>query len=47
LFQKATKTIVTQKVNYTNATVTGWIEQDWTLRSGGIPGDGGNIKTGT
>ncbi|KAF2822517.1 hypothetical protein CC86DRAFT_79694 [Ophiobolus disseminans] len=45
LFQKATKTIVTQEKNYTNATVTGWIEQQWTPKSGGIPGDEGNIKT--
>lgn len=45
LFQKATKTVVTQKVNYTNATVTGWIEQEWAPNTGGIPGDEGTIKT--
>jgi len=45
LFQKATKTIVTQKVNYTNATMIAYIEQEWIPMSGGIPGDEGNIKT--
>lgn len=45
LFQKATKTIITQQKAYTNATVTAWIESKWMVNSGGIPGDEGNIKT--
>ena len=45
LFQKATKTVVTQEVAYMNASVTGWIETEWAPNSGGIPGDEGNIKT--
>lgn len=45
LFQKATKTAITQQVAYANATVTGWIETQWVPHSGGIPGDEGNIKT--
>ncbi|KAF1851232.1 uncharacterized protein K460DRAFT_351185 [Cucurbitaria berberidis CBS 394.84] len=45
LFQKATKTIITQQVAYANASMTGWIETDWISNSGGVPGDEGNIKT--
>jgi hypothetical protein len=45
LFQKATKTVITQQKEYTNATVTAWIESKWTPNSGGIPGDEGTIKT--
>ncbi|KAH6619898.1 hypothetical protein C7974DRAFT_222833 [Boeremia exigua] len=45
LFQKATKTIVTQQVNYKNVTVTGWVETNWPANSGGIPGEDGAIKT--
>lgn len=45
LFQKATKTIVTQQVNYKNVTVTGWMETNWPAHSGGIPGEDGAIKT--
>lgn len=45
LFQKATKTIITQEKNYMNKTVTAWIETDWEANTGGIPGDEGNIKT--
>jgi hypothetical protein len=45
LFQKATKTIITQQVNYKNVTMTAWIESKWAANSGGIPGDGGSIKT--
>jgi hypothetical protein len=45
LFQKATKTVITQERNYTNATVTAWIESKWQTNSGGIPGDEGSIKT--
>ncbi|KAJ4384265.1 hypothetical protein N0V86_001112 [Didymella sp. IMI 355093] len=45
LFQKATKTIVTQQVNYKNVTMTGWLETNWPLKSGGVPGEGGTIKT--
>ncbi|KAH7066226.1 hypothetical protein BKA63DRAFT_523986 [Paraphoma chrysanthemicola] len=45
LFQKATKTHITQQKAYTNATVTAWIETEWPVRSGGIAGDEGNIKT--
>lgn len=45
LFQKATKTIVTQQINYKNVTVTGWLETKWPSGSGGIPGEDGTIKT--
>lgn len=45
LFQKATKTIVTQESDYMNHTMTGFIEKDWPANSGGIPGGDGNIKT--
>jgi hypothetical protein len=45
LFQKATKTVITQEKEYTNATVTAWIEDKWPANSGGIPGDEGSIKT--
>jgi hypothetical protein len=45
LFQKATKTIITQQVNYKNVSMTAWIEPKWTANSGGIPGDEGSIKT--
>jgi hypothetical protein len=45
LFQKATKTEITQQRAYMNANVTAWIETEWPVRSGGIPGDEGNIKT--
>lgn len=45
LFQKATKTIITQEKNYMNKTVTAWIETEWKANTGGIPGDEGNIKT--
>jgi hypothetical protein len=45
LFQKATKTIITQEKNYMNTTVTAWIENEWKPNTGGIPGDEGNIKT--
>ncbi|KAH8723812.1 hypothetical protein GQ44DRAFT_709652 [Phaeosphaeriaceae sp. PMI808] len=45
LFQKATKTVITQQKAYTNATVTAWAEAKWTPNSGGIPGDEGTIKT--
>lgn len=45
LFQKATRTIVTQQVNYKNVTVTGWLETNWPAKSGGVPGEDGTIKT--
>lgn len=45
LFQKATKTIVTQQVEYKNVTVTGWLETNWPANSGGVPGEDGTIKT--
>ena len=45
LFQKATRTVITQQVQYANVTVTGWVQQKWMPNSGGIPGDEGNIKT--
>ncbi|KAF2626069.1 hypothetical protein BU25DRAFT_449747 [Macroventuria anomochaeta] len=45
LFQKATKTIVTQQVNYKNVSVTGWMETNWPVNSGGVPGENGAIKT--
>ncbi|KAJ4309962.1 hypothetical protein N0V94_008671, partial [Neodidymelliopsis sp. IMI 364377] len=44
LFQKATKTIVTQQVNYTNASVTAWVETQWPEGSGGVPGEDGEVK---
>lgn len=45
LFQKATKTIVTQQVNYKNVTMTGWMETNWPAHNGGVPGEDGTIKT--
>lgn len=45
LFQKATKTIVTQQVNYKNESVTAWVETNWPANSGGVPGENGTIKT--
>jgi len=45
LFQKSTRTIVTQQKEYANATMTAWIEKDWPTNSGGIPGADGEIKT--
>jgi hypothetical protein len=45
LFQKATRTVITQEKDYMNSTVTAWIENTWKPNSGGIPGDEGNIKT--
>jgi hypothetical protein len=45
LFQKATKTIVTQQKAYMNTNITAFIEKDWPSNSGGIPGENGNIKT--
>jgi hypothetical protein len=44
-FQKATKTAITQQVNYTNASMTGWVETRWPANSGGVPGIDGAIKT--
>jgi hypothetical protein len=45
LFQKATKTVVTQQKAYANVNMTGWVERDWPINFGGIPGQGGHIKT--
>ncbi|KAL6704625.1 hypothetical protein ACN47E_008022 [Coniothyrium glycines] len=45
LFQKATRTHITQQKAYMNTSVTGWVETNWVAHSGGIPGDEGNIKT--
>jgi hypothetical protein len=45
LFQKATKTIVTQQVEYKNVTMTGWMETKWPANMGGVPGETGAIKT--
>ncbi|KAH9873040.1 hypothetical protein J1614_005436 [Plenodomus biglobosus] len=45
LFQKATRTEITQQKAYMNTSVTGWVETAWPLKSGGIIGDEGNIKT--
>jgi hypothetical protein len=45
LFQKATKTIVTQQVEYKNVTMTGWMETKWPAHMGGVPGETGAIKT--
>lgn len=45
LFQKATKTIVTQQVDYKNVSVTAWVETHWPEKSGGVPGENGAIKT--
>lgn len=44
LFQKATKTVITQEKAYANVNMTAWIEKDWPANSGGIPGAGGDIK---
>jgi hypothetical protein len=45
LFQKATKTVVTQQVDYKNTSVTAWVETKWPANNGGIPGETGAIKT--
>ncbi|KAH7112805.1 hypothetical protein B0J11DRAFT_585269 [Dendryphion nanum] len=46
LFQKATKTIVTMEREYTNATVTAWMETKWPVNKGGVPGgETGTVKT--
>ena len=45
LFQKATRTVVTQQVNYKNTSVTAWVETNWPAKEGGIPGETGAIKT--
>ncbi|KAF2127030.1 hypothetical protein P153DRAFT_388351 [Dothidotthia symphoricarpi CBS 119687] len=45
LFQTATKTHITQQTDYTNATVTAWMEPIWTAKSGGIPGDFGRVTS--
>ncbi|KAI4639001.1 hypothetical protein J4E93_009490 [Alternaria ventricosa] len=43
LFQKATRTIVTQQKEYANSTMTGWVEREWPVNFGGIPGADGNV----
>lgn len=45
LFQKATKTTVTQQSAYMNSSVTAWIATEWPQNSGGIPGRDSTIKT--
>lgn len=45
LFQKATRTVITQQKAYANVTVTGYIGNMWTAGAGGIPGEEGRIKT--
>ncbi|KAL1593312.1 hypothetical protein SLS60_010920 [Paraconiothyrium brasiliense] len=37
LFQKATKTVITQQTEYMNSSVTAWIATEWPQNSGGIP----------
>ncbi|KAF2451759.1 hypothetical protein P171DRAFT_478783 [Karstenula rhodostoma CBS 690.94] len=37
LFQKATKTVITQQTAYMNSSVTAWIATEWPQNSGGIP----------
>ena len=44
LFQKATRTIVTQQKEYANATMTAWIEKDWPAVSGGYHAHDGSIN---
>lgn len=44
LFQKSTRTIVTQQKEYANSTMTGWVEREWPVNFGGIPGADGNVK---
>jgi hypothetical protein len=44
LFQKATKTVITQQVAYTNSSVTAWIATDWPQNSGGIPSKNDTVK---
>ncbi|KAJ4300837.1 hypothetical protein N0V90_002925 [Kalmusia sp. IMI 367209] len=45
LFQKATKTVITQQSAYMNSSVTAWVATDWPLNSGGIPSENGTVKT--
>lgn len=45
LFQKATKTTITQQTAYMNSSVTAWIATEWPQNSGGIPGKDNTIKT--
>lgn len=45
LFQKSTKTVITQQTQYMNSSVTGWIATEWPEKSGGIPGENGDVKT--
>ncbi|KAI4654677.1 uncharacterized protein J4E79_008552 [Alternaria viburni] len=44
LFQKATRTIVTQQKEYANSTMTAWIEKDWPKRLGGFPAQDGTTR---
>lgn len=45
LFQKATKTAISQQSAYTNSSVTAWIATEWPENSGGIPSKNGTTKT--
>lgn len=45
LFQKATRTNITSQTNYAKTNVTAWMETNWTEKSGGIPGDAGNVTS--
>lgn len=45
LFQKATKTLITQQTEYMNSSVTAWIQTEWPENSGGIPSKNKTVKT--
>ncbi|KAI4663701.1 uncharacterized protein J4E78_004118 [Alternaria triticimaculans] len=44
LFQKSTRTIVTQQKEYANSTMTAWVERDWPKRLGGLPAQDGTTR---
>ncbi|PVI07411.1 hypothetical protein DM02DRAFT_608961 [Periconia macrospinosa] len=45
LFQRATRTAITQQTAYMNSSVTAWIATEWPDHSGGIPGKDNITKT--
>ncbi|KAF1969691.1 hypothetical protein BU23DRAFT_235919 [Bimuria novae-zelandiae CBS 107.79] len=45
LFQKATKTTITQQNAYMNSPVTAWMATDWPVNQGGIPSKNNTTKT--
>lgn len=44
LFQKATKTVITQQTAYMNSSVTAWIATEWPQNSGGIPSKNDSVN---